>query len=506
MRISFMKEGTSVSYDKPQRDSKGRFIKRAPITPATTDPAPAPAPKPNLEPTPEKTGRRGRTKQAPKDVISHGDMLGGTEGSCQKTVAQTAASDGSKKKPVLICIDGMDGAGKSVVTKNLQRIFHEVLGKRVYMLEAPNYETPSGANIRNFLYQGMGSIRDRNVVSLMYAVDRNEVMRKAFDNIFRGPESADVVIANRWAISSLIYQTTCFNQSNPAEVSDVDRGKRIPLYEGRPASWNLPIDPWCLYEFKFLYESGHPFGENTLDSLRLNLTAIIYAAQAPLHMVSKQLGIHPVLAQMVKERCQILGKYLRAYMVHDVASTIYRAEISPWFIPTAHDIYFPFTHMHNVELIGYPSVLLKGVGKRNGDRGFDLYENTNTQLGVLENILYLYEDSWKVWSQQPPMEIRNTIKHMNQFQREGARCFFDISQLPAYPCRDDITFQAFDFTPIRVTDGAPAPVDWNSESPSCGWNNGTRMLAISTVVKDIWTRLGFHREYGAIPGTFHFKL
>lgn len=104
----------------------------------------------------------------------------------------------------IIIIDGLDGVGKSKISKALaQMIAKEKKTAKVYYEHFPYYESPSGKYIKDMLYGKVGNNFSLYEKSIPYIMNRYEYMI-SYPNIFR---DYDYIIFDRNYLSNLIYQT-----------------------------------------------------------------------------------------------------------------------------------------------------------------------------------------------------------------------------------------------------------------------------------------------------------
>lgn len=110
----------------------------------------------------------------------------------------------TSKKGFFIVIDGTDGAGKATQTKLLgQRLRRE--GRKAFLTGFPQYETPSGQSVKQYLSGKMG--RDASKVgpygaSGVYAVDRFLNSPPIWEALGKG----QVVVSDRYTAANMGHQ------------------------------------------------------------------------------------------------------------------------------------------------------------------------------------------------------------------------------------------------------------------------------------------------------------
>lgn len=101
---------------------------------------------------------------------------------------------------ILVCIEGIDGAGKNTQTKMLsKRLADEGIVSVVYSY--PDYNSPYGAIIKNFLERKIElSVEE---LFFLHILDK----QKDREKIRKDLEKGRVVIADRYVLSAITYQT-----------------------------------------------------------------------------------------------------------------------------------------------------------------------------------------------------------------------------------------------------------------------------------------------------------
>lgn len=107
-------------------------------------------------------------------------------------------------RPVFLCIEGLDGSGKTVQCGLLADALRQA-GKRVFLIDFPQYESPLGREIGRFLSgrdeTANADSVDAKSMCLWYAADRWNALKNVDFSRY------DYVIFNRYTLSSAVYQT-----------------------------------------------------------------------------------------------------------------------------------------------------------------------------------------------------------------------------------------------------------------------------------------------------------
>ena len=107
-------------------------------------------------------------------------------------------------RPIFLCIEGLDGSGKTVQCGLLADALRQA-GKRVFLIDFPQYESPLGREIGRFLSgkdeTANADSVDAKSMCLWYAADRWNALKNVEFSQY------DYVIFNRYTLSSAVYQT-----------------------------------------------------------------------------------------------------------------------------------------------------------------------------------------------------------------------------------------------------------------------------------------------------------
>ena len=100
-----------------------------------------------------------------------------------------------------ICLEGIDGSGKSTQIKMLKEWF-ATIGQQVFMVKEPT-ESDIGKLLRNMLESTRATEDNfQNTLALLFAADRTVLMEDIMKAEFQGK----VVISDRCFYSSIVYQ------------------------------------------------------------------------------------------------------------------------------------------------------------------------------------------------------------------------------------------------------------------------------------------------------------
>ena len=102
-----------------------------------------------------------------------------------------------------VVIEGIDGAGKTSIARELFNILRQTLGENVLLTEEPHNESLMGAEIRSALRRE----RELRPVELAqaFALNRSNHLKSVIECHLQKKHA--VVICDRYLLSSLVYQT-----------------------------------------------------------------------------------------------------------------------------------------------------------------------------------------------------------------------------------------------------------------------------------------------------------
>ena len=104
-----------------------------------------------------------------------------------------------------VVIEGMDGAGKTGIARHLADSLSPAHGDRVRLTYEPHDPSAAGAYIREVLAQR--SKASPRALALAFALNRIDHLDKVI-NPFLSADGRRVVISDRYALSSLVYQSS----------------------------------------------------------------------------------------------------------------------------------------------------------------------------------------------------------------------------------------------------------------------------------------------------------
>lgn len=104
-----------------------------------------------------------------------------------------------------LVIEGLDGTGKSEVSRHLTRMLRQTMGERVLLTFEPHDPSAAGLFIRQALTKRIRT--SARALALAYALNRVDHNERAIQPFLEG-DGARVVISDRYYLSSLVYQST----------------------------------------------------------------------------------------------------------------------------------------------------------------------------------------------------------------------------------------------------------------------------------------------------------
>ena len=113
--------------------------------------------------------------------------------------------------PRIICIEGIDGVGKSTVCEHLVGLFTQA-GNAVLVVSSPSRDKPVGPFIRSTILPDTADDFDPALVGKLFEA---AILENALDLVFepdgitpRSYNEGDVIILDRWFFTMLTYQQT----------------------------------------------------------------------------------------------------------------------------------------------------------------------------------------------------------------------------------------------------------------------------------------------------------
>lgn len=124
----------------------------------------------------------------------------------------------SESPTFFLVIEGLDGSGKSEISRRLATILRETMGDRVMLTYEPHDPSAAGLFIRQVLTRKVNT--SPRALALAYALNRydhNErIISPFFDAADDRPGAQRIVICDRYTLSSLVYQSVV-----PLTMADV---------------------------------------------------------------------------------------------------------------------------------------------------------------------------------------------------------------------------------------------------------------------------------------------
>lgn len=111
----------------------------------------------------------------------------------------------SASRHFFLVIEGLDGTGKSEVSRHLARMLRGTMGERVLLTFEPHDPSAAGLFIRQALTRRIRT--SSRALALAYALNRVDHNERAIQP-FLDADGARVVICDRYYLSSLVYQSS----------------------------------------------------------------------------------------------------------------------------------------------------------------------------------------------------------------------------------------------------------------------------------------------------------
>ena len=343
------------------------------------------------------------------------------------------------KVPTMILIDGLDGSGKNTISTQMRNILTDA-GYRVFKLDSPDYDSPAGQMVMDYLTKGYGQIKDRSITSLYYTLDRQNYLRDHFDEIFRAEPGYDFIIANRWTLSSLLYQTTVLPQKPAYSLQCTHQATTSD------AGDNLP-------------RSGRTYTIHTNHGLRVHN----YNLEELYHKVH-WMDLHDPHSPEHDELTYVMN-HVRAQLVREHANLLYRLEMMPWWIERDGKSYVPFANFRSIVLVPDMGTVRKNLLKRAGDDEEKLDQNeTNTNFlkSVAENIHWIHAHESLIFAytcpdsdnheMEPIVSVEGAIRALNRRGAAG-QDYFLLSPAQLMPIESvEAPARAFEYQIIETSE------------------------------------------------------
>ena len=129
-----------------------------------------------------------------------------------------------------IVIEGLDGAGKSSVARQLHDMLAQTYGERVSLTYQPHDASAAGAYIRDVL-----AMRERAgplALALAFALNRADHLDRVV-NPWLDENGGRTIVCDRYLLSSLVYQSTgCLSMDEIYELNRRARQPDLTVYLG----------------------------------------------------------------------------------------------------------------------------------------------------------------------------------------------------------------------------------------------------------------------------------
>ena len=102
-----------------------------------------------------------------------------------------------------LVIEGLDGSGKSAITRKLVNVFRHGLCDRVNLTFEPHDPSCSGLFIRQVLMKKIPA--NSNTLALAFAANRSDHVEREIEEFLKVDKS--LVVCDRYYLSSLVYQS-----------------------------------------------------------------------------------------------------------------------------------------------------------------------------------------------------------------------------------------------------------------------------------------------------------
>lgn len=127
-----------------------------------------------------------------------------------------------EKNNYFLVIEGLDGSGKSVITRKLVNILRHELGDKVNLTFEPHDPSCSGLFIRQVLMKKIPA--NPNTLALAFAANRSDHVEREIEEFLKKDRS--IVVCDRYYLSSLVYQST--DALSMEEVFQFNKAVRKP--------------------------------------------------------------------------------------------------------------------------------------------------------------------------------------------------------------------------------------------------------------------------------------
>ena len=131
------------------------------------------------------------------------------------------------KKPIVLTIDGIDGSGKATIT---ERIIDHIRdsGHSVTSVSFPNYLSPTGQAISEYLGNGYDQSNNRTAAATLYSADRNRYWMNNFWRLF-GSGGYDYIVLNRNWMANIFFHTALLT-AKATELNAVEQKYKLSYW------------------------------------------------------------------------------------------------------------------------------------------------------------------------------------------------------------------------------------------------------------------------------------
>jgi dTMP kinase len=123
-----------------------------------------------------------------------------------------------------VVIEGLDGSGKTQVSRALKRALQQTLGQNIQLTFEPHDPSTAGLYIRQVLTKRVANVQPRTL-ALAFALNRADHNDRLIERFLRSEQNR-VLICDRYYLSSLVYQST--EDIDMATIRELNQGARKP--------------------------------------------------------------------------------------------------------------------------------------------------------------------------------------------------------------------------------------------------------------------------------------
>jgi len=170
------------------------------------------------------------------------------------------------KDSIFIVIEGLDGSGKTTVSKKLAKFLETELNKKVKSTFEPNDYSCAGTFIRQTLTKELTNISPRTLM-LAFAANRMDHNHRLI-NKWLDEGSDKIIICDRYYLSSLVYQSN--EEISMEEVMELNQHARKP-----DIIFFMDVDDEVCYQRMDVRDKPRELFEENLSATRQKYTAAI---------------------------------------------------------------------------------------------------------------------------------------------------------------------------------------------------------------------------------------